>query len=497
MAGVHLEQSTQMMPPRLQGPKVVAVIGAGPAGLTAAYQLSKSGHQVAVFESSSSPGGLAKSIELWEQRVDIGPHRFFSQDRRVNQLWLEVVGTDYRMVDRLTRILYRNKLFSYPLKPFDVLTKLGPLQTAGCIASYLRQQLHDTSSDGTFESWVTKRFGRRLYEMFFKTYSEKLWGISCRELDADFAAQRIKNFSLSEAIRAAFSLHGRTNHKTLVDRFAYPTGGTGMVYERMAAEIQRNGGQLYFNTPIKKVIVKNRRVVGVTLTNGDECQYGHVISTMPITVLVETMDDVPEDIIALSQSLRFRNTILVYLHIDSENLFPDNWLYIHAPELKTGRITNFRNWVPDLYNDKKTTILALEYWCYEDDSIWSENHPAIIQLACSELRKTGLIGDAKILDGKVYFIKRCYPVYDRSYKTRLRPIEEYLSSMQDIQAIGRYGAFKYNNQDHSILMGMLAAENVQTGRRKHDLWRINTDYDTYQEASAITETGLEVATVIK
>jgi protoporphyrinogen oxidase len=469
-----------------------AIIGAGPAGITAAYRLTKGNVPVHVFEASCSPGGLAKTIELWGQRVDIGPHRFFSNDRRVNQLWLEVVGRDYRMVERLTRILYRNRLFNYPLKPADVLTKLGPIQTTHCLASYVKQKLRPTQDDETFESWVTQRFGRKLFEMFFKSYSEKLWGISCRDLDADFAAQRINKFSLWEAIRSAFQPQGRKDHKTLVERFAYPTDGTGIVYQRMATAIAERGGQVHCNSIVRRVLVENFRAIGIELATGESKHFDHVVSTMPLTLLVESLDGVPEDIRSLSKSLRFRNTVLVYLHIDATNLFPDNWLYIHSPELKTGRITNFRNWAPELYGDKKTTILAMEYWCYDEDEIWNQDQAATISLASDELRRTGLIGDAKILDGKVYPIKRCYPVYDRGYKERLKSIQDYLSGIEGLSVIGRYGAFKYNNQDHSILMGILAAENILCGYKKNDLWKVNTDYETYQESSRVTETGLEL-----
>ena len=340
-----------------------------------------------------------------------------------------------------------------------------------------------------------RRFGRRLFEIFFKSYSEKLWGISCRELDSDFAAQRIKKFSLFEAIRSAFQPQGRKDHQTLVERFAYPLGGTGMVYERMAAEVANRGGQVHYRTPVKRVLVADSRAIGLELETGEKRQFDDVVSTMPLTLLVESMDGVPEEIREHAKSLRFRNTILVYVHLDAENLFHDNWLYIHSPELQTGRITNFRNWVPELYSDKKTTILAMEYWCYDKDPIWNQDQAATIALAIAELRRTGLTGTAKILDGKVFPIKRCYPVYDRNYKERLKPVEAYLSTIQNLSVIGRYGAFKYNNQDHSILMGLLAADNICNRARRHDLWEVNTSYDEYQESSLITENGLELSSV--
>jgi protoporphyrinogen oxidase len=469
----------------------VSIIGAGPAGLATAYQLTKTSTDVEVFEASSSPGGLAKTIELWGQKVDIGSHRFFSNDRRVNGLWLEVVGRDYRMIDRLSRILYRNHFFHYPLRPFDSLFKLGPVRAASCVASYFKEKIRPTIDDGTFQSWVTRRFGRQLFEIFFKSYSEKLWGIRCDELDSDFAAQRIKKLSLYEAIKNAILPKRGVKHKTLADRFAYPIGGTGMVYERMAAAVQQRGGSVHYKSPVRRVLVENSRATGIELTDGTRKHFDHVVSTMPITLLIERMDGVPNDIREMASLLSFRNTVLVYIHVDAKDLFPDNWIYVHSPDLRMGRISNFRNWVPELYGDKQTTILAVEYWCYDSDPLWGQDEDTTIAMVSDELRRTKLIGTARVLNGKVYPIKRCYPVYDRNYKERLRPVEEFLSGISDLSVIGRYGAFKYNNQDHSILMGILAAENIQCGEQKNNLWGINTDYDNYQESSVITETGLQ------
>ncbi len=469
----------------------VVVIGAGPAGLTAAYQLSKAGVEVDVFEASPSVGGLAKTIELWGQKVDIGPHRFFSSDRRVNELWLEVVGRDYAMVDRLTRIYYNKRFFYYPLKPVDVLLKLGIFRATACVASYMKEKVAPEPEVDSFESWVVHRFGRQLFNIFFKSYSEKLWGIPCNELDSDFAAQRIKKLSLFEAIKNAV-LPSKTNkHKTLVDRFAYPTGGTGMVYERMAGYVASHGGTVRCSTPVKRVVSENGKAVGIELEGGEQRRYDHVISTMPLTIMTAALDGVPQDIKDKAAQLKFRNTVIAFLNVDAKDLFPDNWLYVHSADLQMGRLTNFRNWVPQLYGDKQTTIMALEYWCYDNDPLWTQDEQTTIALASKELRATGLIKDAKILEGKVYPIKRCYPVYDRNYKQRLKPVEDYLSTVGNLSVIGRYGAFKYNNQDHSILMGILAAENILSGQRKNDLWEINTDYESYQESSVITETGLE------
>jgi len=468
----------------------VGIVGAGPAGLTAAYLLSKKGYDVDVFEADEHVGGMCKTIEPWNNKVDIGPHRFFSNDRRVNELWLDVVGSDYEMVNRLTRIFYKGKYFDYPLKPANAFINLGPAETLRCLLSYTKQRFAKAKSNGDFESWVVNRFGYRLYSIFFKTYSEKLWGIPCTQLDADFAAQRIKKLSLYGAIKNAF--FGGGGHKTLVDEFAYPVEGTGMVYKKMAEKIKANNGRVHTSTPIKKIVVEEGKAKSVVLISGEEKRYDQIISTMPLTHLVRTMDNVPANVAEQVAQLKFRNTVIVYLNIAGKNLFPDNWLYVHSSDLKTGRITNFRNWVPHICHSDNT-ILALEFWSNSDEPIWQMDDGQLIDLAKKDIRKTGLIGNSVILDGAVYRVPKCYPVYERGYKNKLDVVQPWLDTIQNLQPIGRYGSFKYNNQDHSILMGILASENI-TDNAAHNLWDVNTDYESYQEATCITKTGLVKAT---
>ena len=468
----------------------VVVIGAGPAGITCAYACAKAGIDVEVFEASGAVGGLARSIQLWDQTVDIGPHRFFSSDARVNRLWLEVVQQDYQMVDRTTRIYYRNRFFNYPLQPINALVNLGVVEAARSVLSYGREKLWPSvrGSRDTFEAWVVNRFGRRLFELFFKTYSEKLWGIPCDALDADFAAQRIKKFSLGEAIKQIFG-GSKGKHKTLVEQFAYPTGGTGMVYDRMAAYVEAQGGQVHLSTPVHRVRNTEKRIEGVELEDGRFIEADYVVSTMPLTLLASRLGNVPEAVQDAIQSLKFRNTILVYLLVDAPDLFEDQWLYIHAADLQMGRVTNFRNWVPQLYGQENNTILALEFWTNEEDALWQESKEKLIAMAETEMRATGLLGDAKVLDGQVHRISRCYPVYKLGYKEKLDVVVDHFRQFDHLIPIGRYGAFKYNNQDHSILMGLLAAENI-CAQKHNDLWTVNTDYDAYQEKAVITETGL-------
>lgn len=467
----------------------IGIIGAGPAGISCAYQLAQKNIEVDLYEADSVVGGMAKTIELWNQKVDLGPHRFFSSDPRVNQLWLDVIGDDYEMVNRLTRIYYKNKFFYYPLKPFDVLSKLSYLGILKGILSYGKEKLFPTEQDGTFETWVIKRFGQYLFDCFFKTYTEKLWGISCAELDADFAAQRIKKLSMYEAVKT--SLVGNRNHKhrTLLDQFAYPKHGTGEIYYKMAECIQKNKGRIFLSTPVLKVIKKGNTAVAIETIDSRIKFYDHIVSTMPISDVVGGFSDVPPEVSEATKTLRYRNTILVYLRVKQALYFPDNWLYIHSPDLLMGRLTNFKNWVPAICNGQSDTILALEYWCFDSDSLWTMDDDKLIHMANLEMEKTGLLGNGKISDGYVRRIHRSYPVYYKGYKSRLKKIEDYLDTIKNLTLIGRNGTFKYNNQDHSILMGILAAENIAAGKA-HNLWDINTDYE-YQEKYAVTETGFK------
>jgi protoporphyrinogen oxidase len=467
----------------------VAIIGAGPAGLSAAYALTRKGCAVTVFEASDAVGGMARTIPLWGQLVDLGPHRFFSSDKRVNKVWLDAVGDDYEMVSRLTRIYYQDTFFDYPLKAFNALAGLGVFESLRCLLSYLYAGVHPEKDESTFDAWVTNRFGSRLFCIFFKSYSEKLWGISCKQLDADFAAQRIKKLSLFEAIKAALC-GGGNKHKTLVDAFAYPKLGAGVVYERLTEKIWNMGGRIFLNTPVRNLsfpLLDNEHPC-LTLTDGQDFTFDHIISSMPINELVRGMN-APDVVIKNVDKLRFRNTILVYLLIDGANLFSDQWIYVHSPDLQVGRISNFRNWLPTICQCQNDTILCLEYWCYDEDILWHETETKLIELGMREIYATCLVPKNTVKEGKIIKISKCYPVYAVGYKKYLIPVEQYLSGIPNLTVIGRYGAFKYNNQDHSILMGLLAGENIVDGKA-HDLWKINTDYE-YQESSKITATGLE------
>ena len=471
----------------------IGVIGAGPAGITAAYQLTKAGYIVEVFEAGDSVGGMAKTIKLWGQLVDLGPHRFFSSDPRVNKVWLDVIGADYSMVNRLTRIYYNKKFFHYPLKPFNALFGLGFIKSALCIISYAKIKIFPLKDESTFDSWVTNRFGKKLYEIFFKSYSEKLWGISCNKLDADFASQRIKKLSLYEAIKSSVlpKFKNSFEHKTLVDQFAYSHKGAGQVYELMASKVLQAGGKINFHKKVLSVDTASGddSSLKILTVDGDKFECDHVISSMPITSLMKTMN-APLAVKNATNKLKFRNTILVYLKLESGSPFPDQWIYIHSKELKTGRMTNFNNWVPSIINESKETIVCLEYWCYEEDQIWNSDDSSLILQATKELYDTNLVPNDSVIDGHIVRVPKCYPVYESGYQENLSLVREYLEKIKNLSVIGRYGSFKYNNQDHSILMGLLAADNI-INNSSNNLWEVNSDYE-YQESSSITASGLKI-----
>jgi protoporphyrinogen oxidase len=463
--------------------KRVAVIGAGPAGLTAALELCRLGCEVDLYEASPHVGGMARSFDLWGVPVDLGPHRFFTRDPRINRFWLELAGDDFEMVHRLTRIHYRGRFYDYPLRASNALRNLGWGEAMRCGGSYLKQKalgVFPGTGPENFEEWVVSAFGRRLYELFFRDYSEKLWGIPCRDLDIDFAAQRIQRFSLGRALLAALGWE-RDRHKTLTGTFAHPLRGAGIIYERMAERILAGGGRIHRNTPVTGIARSGK---GVVLPDGTVHDCDHLVSTMPLTQLCRCLPGLPGAVAGSLDRLRYRNTILVYLRVAHDDLFPDQWVYVQTPELRLGRITNFRNWPSGKHDPSGSSILALEYWCDPASDLWTSSDPALIALGEGELALTGLLRGAQVLDGHVVRLPSCYPVYRKGYRKWLQPVVDFLRrDYPEIHAIGRYGAFKYNNQDHSILMGLLAAENITTGA-SHDLWEINTDYGVYQEGPA-------------
>ncbi|MFM6947780.1 MAG: FAD-dependent oxidoreductase [Aquirufa sp.] len=468
----------------------IIILGAGPAGLTAAYELSKSTtNQIDLLEITDNVGGMARSFKLFNQTVDVGPHRFFSSDPRINTLWLEVIGKDYKMVNRTTRIYYKNKYFNYPLKAFNALFNLGIWETIICIGSYLSTKINTQKKITNFEDWVVSRFGYRLFSIFFKDYTEKLWGISCKELGTEFAEQRIKKFSLGEAILSILPFK-KKQHKTLVDQFAYPIKGNGAVYQKMQQLFEKNNGKIHFQKSASKIILSENNTYQITLNDGSIMECDHLISTMPINQFVSIFSSATEDLQLNAANLKFRNTIILYVNINKEHIFKDQWLYIQDNSALSGRITNFNNWVPEIHQGNEgNTVLALEYWCFENDLIWNMSDDELQKIALKDLKSCKFIQtDQEVIGFKSLRVPKCYPIYFGDYKEHLDKLITFFNQFNNLQLIGRYGSFKYNNQDHSILMGILAARNIDKNEN-NNLWDINTDYE-YQESSTITATGL-------
>ncbi len=461
--------------------KKIAIIGGGPAGLSAAYHLLKKNYQVDIYEAKKFLGGMSASVEMWGTKVDLGPHRFFSSDKRVNNFWLEIIENEYQMIDRYTRIYYKKKFFNYPLKPFNALTKLGLNESIKCFLSYLNTFFSNKKKLINFEDWVTNKFGKKLYEIFFKSYSEKLWGIDCKNLSADFAAQRIKKFNLWEATISF--LIKKNKHKTLVDQFAYPNGGTGYFYEKLAQKINKLNGNIFLNTKVKNINKFNNQIE--LEIDSEKKNYDYLISSMPISDLVNSLQP-DENTKNAIQNLKFRNTLLVYLNIEKENIFNDQWIYVNSNDVKSGRITNFKNWKQK--SKSGNSILCFEYWFNDNDAIWKKKDD-IMEINKEDVQKLNLFKLDEIKDHKIIPIQKCYPVYDISYNENLEIVKNFLNNFKNIFPIGRYGSFKYNNQDHSILMGMLVSEKI-SNNEKINLWDINTDYE-FQEKTIITETGLK------
>ena len=474
----------------------VVVIGAGPAGLTAAYLLAKDGVKVTVLEGDDMVGGISRTATYKGYRFDIGGHRFFTKIEPVERLWHEILGPEFIAVPRLSRIHYRGRYFDYPLKAWNALSGLGIIEAVRIVSSYVHAQLYPSAIEENFEQWVSNRFGKRLYQIFFKTYTEKVWGIPCTEIRAEWAAQRIQNLSLGKAILNAAAVNRRSNKiKSLIDRFQYPRLGPGQMWELARDRILEWGSTLHMKTMATKIEVADGRAVAVRAVgpNGDlriECE--HVINTMAVRHLVRAIDPPrPPEVREAAEGLRYRDFLVVALILDGENLFPDNWIYIHTPGVKVGRIQNFNNWSKSMVPDPGRTCLGLEYFCFEGDGLWAAPDADLVEQAKKELGILGLADPAKVVDGCVIRMPKAYPIYDAAYRGHLDCVRASLDEISNLHTVGRNGMHKYNNQDHSMLTAMLAIENMRGAN--HDIWAVNTDFE-YHEEQKIEKTPAKAGT---
>lgn len=472
----------------------VVIVGAGPAGLTAAYELLKYDIQSVILEKSNTVGGLAQTAEYKGYLFDIGGHRFFTKVTLVEQMWKEVMGADFLSRPRLSRIYYNSKFFQYPLVPLDALKGLGLKEALRCGVSYLKAQLFPIRPETSFEAWVANRFGRRLYSIFFKTYTEKVWGIPCTELSAEWAAQRIRGLSLMSLVKnALFPQKGSANKdkviKTLIHEFHYPRRGPGMMWQRFRELVEARGSRVVFEAPVEKIFWEPGRVTAIQ-AGGRLYEGDHFISSMPIRELIQALDPAPpENVRKAADDFHYRDFLTVVLIIRQKELFPDNWIYVHDPSVKVGRIQNYKNWSPWMVPDPEMSCLGLEYFCFEGDELWNTPDEKLIELGRQEMARLGLVKPETVVDGTVLRIEKAYPVYDGVYRRGLAAIRQFQQEVPNLQLVGRNGMHRYNNQDHSMLTAVLAARNIAGGRR-YDLWEVNADTDYHEEGGTITEEEL-------
>jgi protoporphyrinogen oxidase len=463
----------------------VAIIGAGPAGLTAAYELTKRAQaRLTVLEADQIVGGISRTVEYKGYRFDMGGHRFFTKIGRVEKAWREILGAEFIKVPRLSRIFYNGKYFDYPLRPMNALSGLGAWNAAMIVLSYLKWHYRPYPVEETFEQWVTNRFGRRLYLAFFKTYTEKVWGISCSEIRAEWAAQRIQGLSLARAILNATALNKRsTEIKSLINEFDYPRLGPGQMWETCRDLIAKCGHSVRMGHAVTRLDLTNDQVTSVTATTdqGDVVlPVDHVISSMPLRTLVRNLRPaLAAEATTAAEGLTYRDFLVVALMLKRDRLFPDNWIYIHTPGVKVGRIQNFNNWSKAMVPVPGITCLGMEYFCFEGDGLWSSADADLAALAASELHQLGLAHKDDVVDAKVVRVPKAYPIYDSAYQGHLEHVRAHLDAVSNLHTVGRNGMHKYNNQDHSMLTAMMAVDNMLGG--SHDIWSVNTDYEYHEE----------------
>ncbi len=470
------------------------IIGAGPAGLTAAYLLSKAKTPVVVLEGDPQyVGGISKTVSYKGYHFDIGGHRFFSKSQKVEDLWSELLPDDMLVRPRSSRILYRGKFFSYPLKAVEALQKLGIIESGRCVLSYARACIAPVRDPKNFEDWVSNQFGKRLFNIFFKTYTEKVWGMNCRDISADWAAQRIKGLSLKTAVLAALlpKRRPRTGEevvKTLIDSFRYPRRGPGMMWEACAAKVTAMGGIIEMGRRVTRCRYDApRKRWTVTTRDADGCEHSveadHVISSTPVRELVAMLGpDVAEAATYAASRLKYRDFITVVLMLKDRGVFTDNWIYVHDASVQVGRVQNFKSWSPEMVPDPAMTCYGLEYFCFEHTGLWNLTDEQLQLLGRQEIVKLGLAKEEDIVDAHVVRQRKAYPVYDDAYAAHVETVRKDLEErFPTLHLVGRNGMHKYNNQDHSMMTAMLCTENILAGKRVFDLWCVNEDAE-YHEA---------------
>ena len=461
----------------------VVILGGGPAGLTAGYELTRLGRRPVILEALPQVGGLARTEEYNGFAFDLGGHRFFTKSAEVAALWQEILGTDFLQRPRLSRIYYRRRFFDYPLKPLNALAGLGAVQATLIILSYLRWKAWPYRQEHTFEEWVTNRFGRRLYLMFFKAYTEKVWGIPCSTLRAEWAAQRIKGLSLKTAVLSMF-IKPKTKIKSLVTEFYYPRRGPGMMWNAVRRAVEERGGVIRVSAPVLAIARTGNRIDHVVIGGNGRTERvagTQFISSLAITDLVRRLTPPPPaEVLQAAERLAYRDFLTVCLIVNRPTVFPDNWIYVHDPDVRVGRIQNFKNWSPEMVPDQSKTGLGLEYFCAEGDDLWTMSDDDLIALGAREMEQIGLLRPGDVEDGRVVRVPKAYPVYDERYREHLEVIRRFVERLENLQTVGRNGLHRYNNQDHAMLTGILAARNIVLDQRR-DLWSVNAEQEYLEE----------------
>ena len=456
------------------------ILGGGPAGLAAALELVKHQHEVTVLERDRVVGGISRTTEHHGYRFDLGGHRFFTKNKEVEAWWHETLANDFIRTPRMSRIYYNRRFFKYPITLTDALHNAGVGPSLLWGLSYLRARLLPIRPETSFADWVTNRFGKRLFETFFKSYTEKVWGIPTTELSAEWAVQRIKGLSLWGAVRNAL-FSPKSKETSLIEEFDYPRLGPGMMYEAVADRIRAAGGSIRLDHAATGLRVRDGRVVAVQATHAGQdvsLEADLVVSTIPLPqTLTLLFPDHPEAA-ACAKAMRFRDFISVNLILDQAETFPDTWIYIHDPSVRMGRIQNFKNWSRFMSPTPAHSPIGCEYFCTQGDELWNTPDAELLALAARELKAIGLGGTAPVLDGCVCRVPNAYPMYTGDYKAALTQARALLDTVPNIQAAGRGGMFRYNNMDHSILSGWLASRRLMG--QDCTPWDANTDAEYHE-----------------
>ncbi len=462
------------------------VLGGGPAGLTAGYLLGQANRSALVFEAEDQVGGIAKTVERDGYRFDLGGHRFFTKSIEVDTLWHEVLGDEFLRRPRMSRIYWNNRYLDYPLRGPDVIRKLGPIELARCMASYGRAALRRNKVDDSLEDWVSNRFGRRLFELFFKSYTEKVWGVPTTEIRAEWAAQRIKGLSFFSAAKAAFFGNKDNKVKSLISEFNYPRFGPGQMWEAMRGAIEEQGGEVRLDARVDSMELIDNRIARVVVDGETFESPEAVISSLPLGEVVEMISPAaPAEVRDAARGLRYRDFLTVALVLDGADPFPDNWIYIHEPSVRVGRIQNFRSWSPWMVPDPDKACVGLEYFCFAGDDLWTMDDDALVALAASELERLRLAPAERMVRGYAIRVPKAYPIYDADYAERVETIRTWLDQIENLQQVGRNGLHRYNNSDHSMLTAMRAVDNLLTGAH-HDIWAVNAE-SVYHETDVADE----------